>query len=901
MHVVAIGKSAVGTRYIAERDANQEREGNHRRPLFSLTQNDLTPAQANHVLTDGRGKPNKADVRHIVISPESARAYESLGDTDDERKENFAECARATMTRFAESLGVRELRWVAGIHLNTDHPHVHILFHKDAIDAATGRPTRIKHIPQEWLMHNETVPVERPAPPVAQAIKTEPEAEGAATAAGDGGEEGKAGETSEKIIAYQPARVVGENYQQFKGTYLTLEKQPTREGEREDRTVAVAVEPKNIYDPKGLLEGTDQARSAADEERMLERLSGVPLHSFGETQTAILSEFGYQAAVDWEDGERDAKAPIRELTVFDASRVIRVVEAPESTPEVEGREEAADAPEPAVRVNYGKLGAYFGEEIDKRAYPVRQIAFHIDHSEDFTRRDLLDPNERKPTETERLVGRWVMMEARLNGHEDRGTRILRLRLREEVARLDAEALERSAPQPKAFIPTNKLQDAIAENHISVLRADGSLAPRYHTSEPTRAELARARILDLQPSHGGEIYGLIATDSGRIIAREVVTVGPALRMPIQEPAPAPDAPAVEESPAAGEQPQAVEQHKEPGAGEPEPAAREAVRAVSEAEANAGAGWSLNIYVEDDRRAAVVDALPALREKYGLQFTFSAAVEREEEGRVVVASFSDSRGKETWRDERAQEPSPFSEDRLILIHAGARDNAELVAAAIHRELGESLSEPPRMPIAGEEFTETFRDNVVGYFQISGVDEEFSNSTKRGIPFTRDDYEQLMSGLRVAPAAGTPDLRERREAAVERADALLTARYGAFYAGGPSTAPERDERAEEGIRRQEGPQQQGQETAPASRAPSAPDAERPVGVGWRLSVTVAEERRAEFDARLSELRESTGVEFTYMLWRDTEEGHGITSSVGDAQGRETFRMHSVLPAQGMVVEEV
>src|SRR5215208_374940 len=122
MKALAIGKPAVGTRYIAEREANQEREGTNRRPLFSDERGDLTPAQANPHLSEGHGKPAKSDLRHIVISPESARAFESLGDTHEERREQFIECTRATMARFAEELGVTGLRWVAGIHLNTDHP-----------------------------------------------------------------------------------------------------------------------------------------------------------------------------------------------------------------------------------------------------------------------------------------------------------------------------------------------------------------------------------------------------------------------------------------------------------------------------------------------------------------------------------------------------------------------------------------------------------------------------------------------------------------------------------------------------------------------------------------------------------------------------------------------------------
>ena len=53
------------------------------------------------------------------------------------------------MKEMAADLNTDELRWVAGIHRNTDNPHVHLLIHRDYAGRETSRTKRLKTLPKE--------------------------------------------------------------------------------------------------------------------------------------------------------------------------------------------------------------------------------------------------------------------------------------------------------------------------------------------------------------------------------------------------------------------------------------------------------------------------------------------------------------------------------------------------------------------------------------------------------------------------------------------------------------------------------------------------------------------------------------------------------------------------------
>ena len=142
------------TRYISERDRNPEREGTRPRPLFSDREDTLTYRGADRLLSNGAGTPDKDDLIHIAVSFRN-EDYERLGPTDDERKEQLREVTREAMGEMSRELRAKEMRWVAGIHLNTDHPHVHIVISKEIKDLETDKSRRIGRIPKRLLPYRE--------------------------------------------------------------------------------------------------------------------------------------------------------------------------------------------------------------------------------------------------------------------------------------------------------------------------------------------------------------------------------------------------------------------------------------------------------------------------------------------------------------------------------------------------------------------------------------------------------------------------------------------------------------------------------------------------------------------------------------------------------------------------
>ena len=146
--------SSRATRYISERDRNPEREGVRPRPLFSDREDTLTYRGADRLLSNGTGTPDKGDLIHMAVSFRQ-EDYERLGVTEGERKERLREVAREAMGEVRAELRAKEMRWVAGIHLNTDHPHLHILISKEVKDLITNKSRRMGRIPKDLLPYRE--------------------------------------------------------------------------------------------------------------------------------------------------------------------------------------------------------------------------------------------------------------------------------------------------------------------------------------------------------------------------------------------------------------------------------------------------------------------------------------------------------------------------------------------------------------------------------------------------------------------------------------------------------------------------------------------------------------------------------------------------------------------------
>jgi hypothetical protein len=149
--VQSVGKGvSYQARYIAESELNRERGGEKPRPLFTNRGHDgLTYRAANRFLTSGEGDPLKKDLIHIIISFEE-KDFEALRAHDDERIAALREVAHEAMEETKADLRVRDWRWVAGIHLNTDNPHIHLLIHKEIASDDPER-RRLGNIPKRLL------------------------------------------------------------------------------------------------------------------------------------------------------------------------------------------------------------------------------------------------------------------------------------------------------------------------------------------------------------------------------------------------------------------------------------------------------------------------------------------------------------------------------------------------------------------------------------------------------------------------------------------------------------------------------------------------------------------------------------------------------------------------------
>lgn len=141
-------------RYIAESKRDEQREGKDARPLFNGKENDLTYRAANRLVSPDKDGPEKRDIIHLVVSLEK-EDYERLGATEEERLEGFRLVTRETMKEVENTLEVEKLHWFAGIHRNTDNPHVHVAIGRDAVSRENSRVIRIEHLPRVLLPHNE--------------------------------------------------------------------------------------------------------------------------------------------------------------------------------------------------------------------------------------------------------------------------------------------------------------------------------------------------------------------------------------------------------------------------------------------------------------------------------------------------------------------------------------------------------------------------------------------------------------------------------------------------------------------------------------------------------------------------------------------------------------------------
>jgi hypothetical protein len=144
------------TRYVAERDRHAEREGKQPRALFSEREDRLSYRKADQALA-GVWTPAKDELLHVAVSFHE-EDFNALGNDENGRQQQLKEVAREAMAEMTEALGARKLIWVAGIHRNTAHPHLHVIIHRDYLDRKTGQVKRLDRLPKEFLPGREKDP-----------------------------------------------------------------------------------------------------------------------------------------------------------------------------------------------------------------------------------------------------------------------------------------------------------------------------------------------------------------------------------------------------------------------------------------------------------------------------------------------------------------------------------------------------------------------------------------------------------------------------------------------------------------------------------------------------------------------------------------------------------------------
>jgi len=157
IHVRGTGASDL-VRYVAKSKLHEGREGKLARPLFSDRADNLTAGEAREWLSITGGPLQKDDVLHYVLSFSDKREYDLLGDDKDERRSEITDYIRRSLAAGFHEIGIDEVRWVAGLHLNADNPHIHLLLNKNAIHQETKDLVRLPRLPSALVPHNEPQP-----------------------------------------------------------------------------------------------------------------------------------------------------------------------------------------------------------------------------------------------------------------------------------------------------------------------------------------------------------------------------------------------------------------------------------------------------------------------------------------------------------------------------------------------------------------------------------------------------------------------------------------------------------------------------------------------------------------------------------------------------------------------
>ena len=100
----------------------------------------------------------KEDVLHYILSFSDRREYTPLGDDRDESRSEIVHYMHSSLSAGFKEIGVGETRWIAGLHLNTNNPHIHLLLNKHALLRERQELTRLSRLPAVLVPHHTPQP-----------------------------------------------------------------------------------------------------------------------------------------------------------------------------------------------------------------------------------------------------------------------------------------------------------------------------------------------------------------------------------------------------------------------------------------------------------------------------------------------------------------------------------------------------------------------------------------------------------------------------------------------------------------------------------------------------------------------------------------------------------------------
>ncbi|HRH41368.1 MAG TPA: relaxase MobL [Pyrinomonadaceae bacterium] len=140
--------------YIAHSKIDGEKEPQGRQ-IFNEYTDQLEVEKANDYLKTGISskRPENEELLHLVLSLKS-KDFERLGKDEAERQQSLKEITRQAMKEVENEIGAESIYWAAGIHRNTENPHVHIALQKEYFDQNLETKTLSK-LPPSLLPHYE--------------------------------------------------------------------------------------------------------------------------------------------------------------------------------------------------------------------------------------------------------------------------------------------------------------------------------------------------------------------------------------------------------------------------------------------------------------------------------------------------------------------------------------------------------------------------------------------------------------------------------------------------------------------------------------------------------------------------------------------------------------------------